>query len=61
MVFSYSIYREETIDNIVGILYVKDLLEQLKTANTAVSIKNFARATYYVPETKSIIEILKRI
>lgn len=57
--FSRIPIYEETIDNIVGILYVKDLLEQLKTANTAVSIKNFARAAYYVPETKSIIEILK--
>ncbi|MEG0398395.1 MAG: hemolysin family protein, partial [Cetobacterium sp.] len=49
---------DDTIDNILGILYIKDLLHYLKEGNTDVQVKTIVRQAYFVPETKSIIEIL---
>jgi len=57
--FSRIPIYEETIDNIVGILYVKDLMEHIKNNELDLPIKQFIRSAYFVPETKSIIEILK--
>ena len=57
--FSRIPIYEETIDNIVGILYVKDLMEHIKNNELDIPIKQFIRSAYFVPETKSIIEILK--
>ncbi len=48
-----------TIDDIIGIMYVKDLMTYIKNGNLDVPISEIVRNTYYVPETKSIIEILK--
>lgn len=57
--FSRIPIYEETIDNIIGILYVKDLMEHIKNNELNIPIKQFIRSAYFVPETKSIIEILK--
>ena len=57
--FSRIPIYEETIDNIIGILYVKDLMEHIKNNELDIPIKQFIRSAYFVPETKSIIEILK--
>ena len=57
--FSRIPIYEETIDNIIGILYVKDLMEHIKNNELDLPIKQFIRSAYFVPETKSIIEILK--
>ena len=57
--FSRIPIYNETIDDIVGILYIKDLLEHLKKGETNKQLKDFVRPAYYVPETKSIIDILK--
>ena len=57
--FSRIPIYEETIDNIIGILYVKDLMENIKNNELDIPIKQFIRSAYFVPETKSIIEILK--
>ncbi|MHD0317945.1 hemolysin family protein [Fusobacterium sp. THCT1E2] len=57
--FSRIPVYEDTIDNILGVLYIKDIMNSIKDGNTNVPIKNFIRPGYFVPETKSIIEILK--
>ena len=57
--FSRIPVYNETIDDIVGILYVKDLMEHIKNGDLNSPISEFVRTPYYIPETKSIIEILK--
>jgi len=48
----------EDLDEILGILYVKDLMSLAKKGNTNIPIKNVLREAYFVPDTKSIVEIL---
>jgi putative hemolysin len=57
--FSRIPVYEETIDNIIGVLYTKDVLNYLKSHSTDTQVKELVREAYYVPETKSIIEILQ--
>ncbi len=45
-----------TIDNIVGILYVKDLLKEIPEDAT---LRNILREPYFVPDNKHINELLK--
>jgi len=49
---------DETIDNIVGILYAKDLLRLLVDKQTKFQIKKFLHAPYFVPHTMSLDELL---
>lgn len=51
---------QENIDNIVGVLYVKDLLQLLEDKKTF-ELRNIVRETYYVPETKKIIELMREM
>jgi CBS domain containing-hemolysin-like protein len=46
---------KENLDNIVGMVYVKDLLQ----AGEAQSITALMRAAYFVPETKRVSDLLK--
>lgn len=57
--FSRIPVYEDTIDNIIGVLYTKDVLNYLKEHSTGTQIKELVREAYFVPETKSIIEILQ--
>jgi magnesium and cobalt exporter, CNNM family len=43
---------EETIDNVVGVLYAKDLLCYLRDGRTDMPLKNIVREAYFIPETK---------
>jgi CBS domain containing-hemolysin-like protein len=47
-----------TIDNIVGILYTKDLLLEMRK-NPEVNVKNLLRKAYFIPESKKISDVLK--
>jgi putative hemolysin len=52
---------EETIDNIIGILYAKDLLgiyEQWYSSKEKFALKEIVREAYFVPENKKIDELL---
>lgn len=57
--FSRIPVYNETIDDIIGIVYVKDLMGHIKNGDLNLPLSQFVRNAYYVPETKSIIEILK--
>jgi CBS domain containing-hemolysin-like protein len=52
---------EESLDNIVGILYAKDLLPYLKgngRGNGPIDIRTLARPAVYVPESKAVDDLL---
>ncbi len=60
--FKYSripVYDED-IDDIKGILFVKDILKPLKD-NKKVNIKQIMREPYFVPESKDIDELFKEM
>ena len=59
---------EETIDNVIGILYVKDLLKYLvgngqrnAPGNGAFDVRKLARKPFFVPESKHIDELLREL
>lgn len=51
----------ETIDNAVGILYLKDLLGPLAEGRSAAPVVDLARAVYYVPESKRLDELFREM
>jgi CBS domain containing-hemolysin-like protein len=51
---------DETIDNIVGIIYAKDLLKFFGLKNPP-PLRSIMRAPYYVPETKPIDELFREM
>ena len=55
----FPVYRE-TIDNVVGILYVKDLLRFLTKGET-VPIPDVLRPAYFVPESMKLDSLLKEM
>jgi CBS domain containing-hemolysin-like protein len=59
--FSRIPVYEETIDNIVGVLYTKDMLKQLREGHEAQPIRNLVRPAYFVPETKKLDDLLREI
>ncbi len=50
---------EETIDNIIGLVYAKDLLKYWGMEASAINLKNIMRTPYFVPETKHLEELLQ--
>ncbi len=55
---------EESLDNIVGILYAKDLLPYLKREAgepPPIDIRALARPAVYVPETKAVDDLLREM
>ena len=60
--FKYSripVY-EDNIDDIKGILFIKDIIKPLKD-NKRIDIKNIIREPYFVPESKDIDELFKEM
>lgn len=47
-----------TIDNIVGLVYAKDLLKYWGMDESAVVLKNILRPPYFIPESKNLEELL---
>ena len=52
---------KETVDNVLGTLYAKDLLRYLREGRTDVSIDKILRPTYFIPESKKVDELLKEL
>lgn len=53
----YPVYTK-TIDNVVGVLYVKDLIT-LGSKKELFSVRDYMRKPYFVPETKRLDELLR--
>jgi magnesium and cobalt transporter len=54
----FPVYQD-TIDNVVGVLYVKDLLKFMTTGQGKLKIAEIMRPAYFVPEGKKINSLLK--
>ncbi len=52
------VYREN-LDNIVGFVYVKDLIQLAETPGQERPITSLMRSAYFVPETKKVAELLR--
>jgi putative hemolysin len=49
---------QETIDNLKGVLYAKDLLPYLRDGQTEVPLEEVLRDAYFIPETKKASDLL---
>jgi putative hemolysin len=56
--FSRVPIYEETVDNVVGVLYTKDLLKVWREGSEISSLKSLLRPAYFVPEAKKVDELL---
>ena len=58
----YSRYpvTRESVDNIIGLLYIKDIIRKMATEEVPsdTPIKKFIRDAYYIPESKMVSAIL---
>ncbi len=49
---------DDAIDNVIGLLYAKDLLKLQNSPDEKPSLRKFLRPAYYVPETKKVDDLL---
>jgi putative hemolysin len=54
----FPVYNEN-LDNIVGMVFVKDLVKRLETASDSDPLSTIIRPATFVPETKRVSELLK--
>ena len=54
------VYRDQ-IDNVEGMIYVRDLLMSWAEGREDENIKPFIRSVYFVPETKPVAELLEEM
>jgi putative hemolysin len=54
------IYRDN-VDNITGVAYMKDLAAHLSAGKGNASLREVARAPYFVPESKNVAELLSEM
>jgi putative hemolysin len=63
--FGYSRYPviEDTIDTVIGILYIKDILVAMSTGEVKREddIQQFIRPAYFIPENKRVSELLSEM
>ena len=52
---------EDSIDNIIGLIYIKDLLQLLIEEREDVTIEEFVKPIYYIPEGKPINQLLSEM
>lgn len=61
MKYGYSKYPvyEESIDNIIGIVFLKDILKYVLTNQGYIRLKDISRIPLIVPESKNVYELLE--
>jgi CBS domain containing-hemolysin-like protein len=52
---------EETVDNVIGLLYAKDLLRGKMAGQEGATVRNLLRPAYFVPEAKKVDELLREM
>ncbi len=52
---------EESMDDVIGVAYAKDLLKHLKGGALSDSVKPITRPAYFVPESKKVDELLQEM
>ncbi|HEX4207269.1 MAG TPA: hemolysin family protein [Ktedonobacteraceae bacterium] len=56
------VYEESVgVDEVIGVLYTKDMLKQLREGHHLVPVRDLVRPAYYVPETKKLDGLLREI
>ncbi len=63
--FGYSRYPviEDTVDTVIGILYIKDILVAMATGDVKreAGIQQYLRPAYFIPENKRVSELLSEM
>lgn len=52
---------EQGIDDIIGILYTKDLMKAIQAGQKDAEVRDLARPPHFVPETKRVAELLREM
>ncbi len=52
---------DETIDNVIGVVYAKDMLRHLRDGKLGDPVEPIARKPYFVPDTKKVDELLQEL
>jgi CBS domain containing-hemolysin-like protein len=52
---------DDTIDNIIGVLYAKDLLRVYASGQKPATVRHLARPAYFVPESKRLDDLLREL
>ncbi len=52
---------EDSIDNIIGILYAKDIFAHMHEDFEQLKVKSLIRDAYYIPETKKVDDLLEEL
>ena len=59
--FSRIPVYDQGIDDVVGIIFVKDLMRAEREGRTAEEVRDLVREAHFVPETKRVTELLKEM
>jgi CBS domain containing-hemolysin-like protein len=51
----------ETVDDVLGIVYLKDLVQQTQNNGTDIEVRSLMRPATYVPESKHVDELLREM
>ena len=54
------VYQDST-DNVIGILYVKDVFRRIARGDRQLELRQFLRPAMFVPETKKVDELLRQM
>jgi len=60
---SYSRFPvfSETVDNVIGVLHIRDLLSEVTRDPENVDVRRICKQTFFVPESKRIDELLREL